>query len=980
MHKLLIALLFAIFLPIFSFSQVQKLLDPNPDTATLGSELKELTVYQGNLYAYAESQDQKGLWRLDTTVDKMELIFRDLEISQMAATDSLIFMIASTSESPKTLWISDGTVSGTLEFSATPTANLISLEVRGNLAYFVAQVRFEYALWASDGTPARTEFLHNMLWSGPSGFAGELAYADGKVFFFGIDSNSKISIFETDGTLTGTKERFTKPNWFSHGLHPRNMIGVDSLAYFLDRTGFDVFLYQVRKDTVLRIQEVPSITYDLRGYYYRVHAFQGHHYFFGGESPGIQANLHVMRTDGSINQKDTVHTFPLAGNPLAFFPLPQGLLFTIQGLGAQTEMWFYDGISMASTAIPLPSWASNGREIGIVGSTVLFENNTYQIMRSDGTAQGTSILSTFQSKRDFLFRPASTIYRDQVYFSAGPSPFFAELYRSDGNTFERVDDIENTPVSANIKELNLLPNGNIVFSAFNDSIGQELWGSDGTVTGSGLIKDLATEQGNPTNLAHNSSPEGFTLVDDTYYFSATDSFGLYYYLHKTDGTSAGTEQVSNFFTSQGRFTNFPLKDHILWKDKLYFAGAEYTLILSPDVELYQYDPALNTTTLLKEIEPISGLKSNPQSFTPTNDYLFFIAQTQAEGPELWLTDGSTAGTKMVKEIAPGQRGGFSNQNNSFPQSFASMDTFILFPANDNTDGWQLWRSNGTESGTYPLQDSLTNRSMGGLHRFKDKAIFWEFDFSNGAELWITDGTDSGTQEILSQATTNFSWNPRTLYIDEDICFFTLFQANIGKELWKTDGTAAGTKLVKDLYPGSGSSSPEHFGSFEQGKYVFWATDSLGDRVLWFTDGTTNNTYPVPAYQTAGNGLFREKELVISNDFLYFVAEDVQSGQALFRFDLGTTGIFEPLSRSSSFTVYPNPAQNHLNIRFKDSGSQVLEKIQLLNLQGQVVKDFVPPSSGLKEYQLSLPKDLSSGYYILSIRTDTHQEFVKLMIR
>ena len=41
----------------------------------------------------------------------------------------------------------------------------------------------------------------------------------------------------------------------------------------------------------------------------------------------------------------------------------------------------------------------------------------------------------------------------------------------------------------------------------------------------------------------------------------------------------------------------------------------------------------------------------------------------------------------------------------------------------------------------------------------------------------------------------------------DTLFFTADDGVNGNELWKSDGTEAGTVLVKDINPGSGSSSP-----------------------------------------------------------------------------------------------------------------------------------------------------------------------------
>ena len=52
-----------------------------------------------------------------------------------------------------------------------------------------------------------------------------------------------------------------------------------------------------------------------------------------------------------------------------------------------------------------------------------------------------------------------------------------------------------------------------------------------------------------------------------------------------------------------------------------------------------------------------------------------------------------------------------------------------------------------------------------------------------------------------------SSSPQQLTNVGDTLFFTATDAVNGQELWKSDGTAEGTVLVKDIYAGTGSSRP-----------------------------------------------------------------------------------------------------------------------------------------------------------------------------
>ena len=52
---------------------------------------------------------------------------------------------------------------------------------------------------------------------------------------------------------------------------------------------------------------------------------------------------------------------------------------------------------------------------------------------------------------------------------------------------------------------------------------------------------------------------------------------------------------------------------------------------------------------------------------------------------------------MVKDIYPGAADGS-------PQSLTDLNGILYFNANDNVHGRELWRSDGTESGTYMIKD------------------------------------------------------------------------------------------------------------------------------------------------------------------------------------------------------------------------------------------------------------------------------------
>ena len=77
--------------------------------------------------------------------------------------------------------------------------------------------------------------------------------------------------------------------------------------------------------------------------------------------------------------------------------------------------------------------------------------------------------------------------------------------------------------------------------------------------------------------------------------------------------------------------------------------------------------------------------------------LFFYADNATTGRELWKSDGTPAGTVLVKDIIPGA-------NASGPTYFTAYGGVAHFTANDGVLGTELWRSDGGPGGTFLVHD------------------------------------------------------------------------------------------------------------------------------------------------------------------------------------------------------------------------------------------------------------------------------------
>jgi ELWxxDGT repeat protein len=289
----------------------------------------------------------------------------------------------------------------------------------------------------------------------------------------------------------------------------------------------------------------------------------------------------------------------------------------------------------------------------------------------------------------------------------------------------------------------------------------------------------------------------------------------------------------------------------------YFVGTN----AASGAELWKSDGTTAGTTLLKDINPGSG-SSTPAILTSINGLIYFLADNGTSGKELWCTNGTTAGTMMLKDINPGT-------GHSDPTSLTNINGRLFFIAHNGVTT-TLWRSDGTPAGTI----RLSNASVSSFTNLNGVVYFVGTEAVYGSELWKTDGTQTGTLLLKDiypgtggSAVTSLQRVNTTVY----------FQANDGThgaELWKTDGTSLGTKLVKDIQPGPGSSSPTHLTN-AGGRLVFRVVLPYKDspyqyQQFWSSNGTESGTGPVsdawdaeylsdPNVYSLSNGVFAVRE-------------------------------------------------------------------------------------------------------------------------
>ncbi|MCA9513333.1 MAG: hypothetical protein KC635_00165, partial [Myxococcales bacterium] len=288
---------------------------------------------------------------------------------------------------------------------------------------------------------------------------------------------------------------------------------------------------------------------------------------------------------------------------------------------------------------------------------------------------------------------------------------------------------------------------------------------------------------------------------------------------------------------------------------------------------------------------------------------------------------------------------------SSPSYFGVVGSKVYFRATDGVVGYELWASDGTAAGTYMVKD--INPADSGypayMTDFGGIAYFYADDGEHGAELWRSDGTEDGTWMVADINEGPFPSAPANFKVVGGTLYFTADDGDHGVELWKTDGTEAGTVLVKDIEAGALSSSPNNLTAFGS-KLVFRATTAANGLEMYATTGTAAGTtmYEIDAGVESSNPAY----FTLWNGAVYFQGTDTDSdnnvGAELFKFDGSAVSLVRNLygTTSSGGPAYLLPMGNRLYFyaRVSSTISYELYYITTTDTAPVLVKDIEPTAS------------------------------------
>ncbi len=425
-------------------------------------------------------------------------------------------------------------------------------------------------------------------------------------------------------------------------------------------------------------------------------------------------------------------------------------------------------------------------------------------------------------------------------------------------------------------------NGVFFFSAYDSLNGSALWKSDGTRSGTTVVKKFTTG-------TDKSVPQGLLDVGGTLYFCAYETASGWE-LWKSNGTGAGTTMVKDLYPGSSDGVS-DYSCHLASIGSTVFFGGTDTVSNGP--ALWKTDGTAANTVMVKDIQLVPGNNGGrPEYLFVMNDTLFFVANDAIHGDEWWKSNGTEGGTTMVKDIWPDISGGVAVDSTQTP---VILNGYFYFQGNEGTNGYELWRSDGTEVGTtlvknvnetpyvingsgssYPCYFTVVNGTL----------FFRAQDDTHGRELWKSDGTPGNATLVKDiHPGTDLNFEPYGLTDVNGILYFTADDGTHGSELWRSDDTD-GAVMVKDINPGSGSSWPGYFIAF-QGEVYFSAENVTNGTELWKTNGTVGNATLVKDI-VPGSDSSWPSEFLVMNDALFFGATYNSSapegaGDALFRY-------------------------------------------------------------------------------------------------
>lgn len=900
--------------------------DINSALTTQGSSPGNFCLLNGMVFFAAEDFSHgRELWKCDATGAGTTLV-KDIDPTflysvngspvsanssnpgEFIASGSSLFFIATDATNGTELWKSDGTAEGTVIVkdirSGSGSSSPYSLTRVGNTIFFIADDGINgFELWTSDGTSGGTILVKDIN-PGTGRSYPELLTAVGNTLFFRVGSGTNgIELWKSDGTSTGTtmvKDVFPGNNY---GDGPSYLVAMGSVLYFAAADHVSGWELWKSDGTLAGTVMVSDINPGSASSFPSSLRVAGSTLYFTARGDliwgyGLWKSNGVPGGTVQVRRSEGIQSLTAVGSTL-YFVQDDGVV--------GKELWKSDGTYLGTTLVkditPGLGWSSPA-SLTEVGTNLYFVADDgargLEIWKSNGTSAGTTMVSDINpgsgsglaylapNGTGIAIPPEIKAVGSNVFAIADDGIHGKEPWKSDGTAAGTVMTRDIYTGTLNASPSSVAAMGGVNYFTVRSSL--SLWRSDGTAAGTTRLFD---------NIPYEIASNGNALYFTTYFDRNSNT------LWSSDGTPAGTIPITTLGTQSSGDGSIRIAGNTLYLVAKDQAHGE---------ELWKSDGTPQGTMLVSDINP-GNSDSRPNYLTAAGNMMFLTANNGVNGDELWKSDGTAEGTIMLKDIYPGITG-------SFPHQLIADGNTVYFAAYDGVNGQELWKSDGTSAGTVMIKDIRpgtlsSNPGYSGSGFFPFAAVdgtiyFAASDGINGTELWKTDGTTTGTLLVKDIFPGSSSSNPGFLTAVANTLYFYATDGSSGTELWKSDGTQAGTVLVKDINLGNGNSKPLYLMAAGNVLY-FSANDSINGVELWKSDGSLAGTTLV-ADLTGDASSSAPSVLSLVGNQLFFTATTESYGSELWALELpvpsAVTSAVSNLSATSATlngTVNPNGA-------------------------------------------------------------------------
>lgn len=726
-------------------------------------------------------------------------VFRSLD--GMFARDDRVFFSARPYTLPgepqeaAAIWISDGTEIGTQQLDLPSGTVRSSLTwINDTKFYFLREGdEQQWELWSTDGTPQGAAFEFEVERVATSVSVPVIVSSRDSIYFIAFDEIGATQLWRTDGTQAGTVP-LTDPQdlrpqpagrlteW-NGGVLFRAFVPGDSTAnyYLIDDGSFIPVVLPVdtapgtgpvemvpfpgtervffriwtsdRKAELWSTDGSASITLvrDLNVATNSSHPFglvrRGSEIFFSAQSnSGGGPASEIARSDGTsqgtrITGRET-HDFRVTSDGRIFLVDPNsGEVFT---LAPGSNDW------ILTKDIEPGSAYAHIELLDTVGKRVLFNANPSDGRRglwvSDGSSAGTLPLIAPDGTQLGRHGVGSWIrMRDNfIVFEHILAGGGREIWGTDGTAqgTRKILSVTAAGFSANDLQFTVVQ-GRVAFFLSNSSVGRMLWITDGTAEGTLLVR-------NPTPLWNvATSVQWLSRDSDVAYFALVGSDG-WIDLWKTDGTSGGTDRLGRI---REHHTAPRLTSSITIDDRLYF-------VLEKDFEsvLWTADGTPDgTKTILRGL--LGERRDASVHLYSEFGRLFFLADDQVHGRRLWISDGTSSGTRMLRNT-DGDLPPFMVRDGA--ADLTGMNGKLYYPGTTDEFGEELVRLSSDTLEGVPGRLRIL-RDLEPLVTSEPLVTWREVFGAEGYEIEITDLQDNLKPATIIRVASS-SWRPGPDYL------------------------------------------------------------------------------------------------------------------------------------------------------------------------------------------------------------------------